>query len=183
MRTHLLITLIAAAALDSVRAQILNFTGPYDVNNWTTTAPIGGSIDTSSAPGSVSVIGPDQGIGGYIDFTITAVATGTVSFDWNYTSPDDPFADKADWLLNGSSTYIFGNTTTTGSGTVSFTAQQGDSFGFRLESSDGCCGAGQLTVSNFSAVPEPRTYGLIAGLSLFGFAILRRVKGARPSIS
>ncbi len=179
MRIATFVLLAGFTAAAQLRAQVVNFSGPYDVSHWTTTAPIGGSIDLSQSPASVTLIGPDQNSGGNLDFTIAAVASGNISFHWSYASTDDPFADKAYWLKNGAQTYIFGNDSTSGSGDISFTANTGDTIGFRVYSTDGGSGPGVLTISGFTAVPEPTTCGLAAGVPLLTFAFLRRFRAKR----
>jgi hypothetical protein len=49
-------------------------------------------IDTSGAPASIEIVGGDLGCSGgpcNIDFTIVAVASGLVSFEWGYETTDD----------------------------------------------------------------------------------------------
>jgi hypothetical protein len=171
--------LLAAASLNassSLMAQVVGFTGPYNVSNWTTSAPDGGSIDTSGAPGTVQVVGPDAGFHGNIDFTIAAASSGNISFNWSYQTSDGPAFDRASWLLNGNATYLAGDTDQTDSGSVSFHANQGDVIGLRVTSDDGLGGPGILTVSNFTAVPEPGSWALASAAPLAAFAFYRQAR-------
>jgi hypothetical protein len=84
------------------------FAGPYAPANWTQSIGGDGSINTSGAPGSIILNGSDNDSGAQnVDFTITAPATGIVSFDWSYSTQDeaakwDPFG----YLVNGNFTIL-----------------------------------------------------------------------------
>ena len=172
-----------------------NFSGAYDVTNWTTTLtgspPAGGgTMDTSLAPSSIAIMGGDSGcaVGCPLDFTIAAAGAGSVSFDWVYTTsdwdPQDGIFDLFGFLLNNVFTELtdsFGKKNQ--SGNTIFTVVAGDVFGFRLECGDCLGGAADVTISNFSApesgapVPEPSTW-LLFGSGLAGLAMWRRKQAA-----
>ena len=129
-----------------------DFGGPYDVGNWNTTltgSPPGGGgiVDTSGAPASIEIVGGDLACSGLpctVDFTIAAVASGLVSFDWAYETTDDdgPFYDHFGFLLNGFFTQLSddnGGNSQSGSG--AFAVSLDDVFGFRLDCTD--CGSGR----------------------------------------
>ena len=102
----------ATLGLAASPAQALtNFAGDYAPGNWTQSIGGDGLIDTTSAPGSISLTGADDA-GGLqnTDFTIAAPTAGTVSFDWNFSTLDtssefDPFG----YLLNGAFTQLTNN--------------------------------------------------------------------------
>ena len=148
------------------------FVDAYDVDNWTSNVN-GGAIDTSGAPNTVVLTSSDNG-GGNLnqDFTVTAVANGTVSFDWSYATNDgdgsiyDPFG----FLYNGVFTQLTTNGVFSESGSFVFTVFAGDIFGFRANSVDSIFGAATTTISNFngpSQVPLPGAIWLI-GAPLMG---------------
>ncbi|NCT43332.1 MAG: PEP-CTERM sorting domain-containing protein [Microcystis aeruginosa G11-09] len=173
------VSLTLAAASSASAATVFGFQTPYAPINWTlTNNNADGSVNTSGAPTSISLTGGNNGSNapGTTDYTTTAAAAGTVTFDWDYSTNDGPFFDPFGYLLNGSFSFLAGSGQ---SGTSTFNVLAGDSFGFRIATTDNCCGRGSVTISNFSApgpmaptpVPEPSTVlsllvlgGLGAGL-------------------
>jgi hypothetical protein len=151
-----------------------SFIGPYAVANWTVSAPVGGGVDLSGAPNTVTLTSSNSGTGGDVDFTITAVAAALWSFDWVYWTDDSdgPTYDPAGYLLNNTFFQL-----SPGSGHVDVAISAGDVIGFRANSSDGIFGSGHLAVSNFEAgqVPEPSTWALMgAGCAGLALSRLRR---------
>ncbi len=175
------LTLFGAA---SAKADtILGFTGIFDPANWTLTALNGGSVITTDAPDSITLIGPNSGVAGDADFTIQLAipAPGMWwSFNWDYFTNDPTVGfDAGEYLQNGFDTLLAQNdgeppTHFSGSsGPISIF--DGDSIGFRVHSSDGLLGAGTLTISNFFIydTPEPSTWALF-GLGTAALVALRR---------
>jgi hypothetical protein len=143
---------------------LTQFAGTYAPANWTRSIGGDGSIDTSGAPASITLIGANDGslfspIARNTDFTIAAPSPGTVSFDWNYTSSDDSGNARFDpfgYLLNGGFTQLTPNDTVSiQSGSVSVSLIAGDVFGFRQASSDSILGRASTTISNFNAPNAP----------------------------
>jgi hypothetical protein len=164
------VSLTLAAASGASAATVSGFQTPYAPINWTfTNSNADGSVNTGGAPASISLTGGDNGSGssGTTDYTTTAAAAGTVTFDWNYSTPDDDVAfDPFGYLLNGSFIKVTndgGNVVQ--NGTSTFNVLAGDSFGFRIFTNDNTSGRGSVTISSFSApgpmappptsVPEP----------------------------
>jgi flagellin len=131
------------------------FSGSYAPGNWTETKVnnTDGSTNTAGAPTSIILTGPDDGgTNGEENFTITAQAGGTVSFNWTFSSADPGGGDydTAGYLINGVYTKIV-NIDSQGSGSSSFTVSAGDTFGFSARASDNTLGPGTFTISNLVA--------------------------------
>jgi len=179
---------VALALLISTTANagvINNFTGAYDVSNWSISVD-GGSVDTSGAPYSILTVSSDTGSKdpSSTDVTITALGDGLVSFDWYFSTEDEdgPEFDPFGWLLNDIFTQLTDNDgETIQYGSTSFAVTTGDTFGFSAFATDSDLGASTTTISNFSApasiasVPEPGSLALIA-MGLFGLSISRKRK-------
>jgi hypothetical protein len=142
------------------------FVGVYDVANWTSSIN-GGSINTSGAPGSIALTSSNNG-GGIKnqDFTVTASASGVVSFDWNYVTndTDGSFYDPFGFLHNSTFIQLTTNGLYSQTGSFVFNVLAGDIFGFRANSFDSIFGAATTTVSNFngpSSVPVPGALWLV----------------------
>jgi hypothetical protein len=167
------------------------FSGPYTPSNWTFSngsqdgVAANGEVDTSGAPGSITITGANDGVPGVnidfnTDFTIAAAGTGPWSFDFDWQNPDidpnfGPVNDFGGFLLNGVFTQ-FGGASTSGSENIDI--QAGDIIGFRVNCTDCAIEPGVLTISNFSApvgvvsTPEPSTLILMA-LGAAGLAVGR----------
>lgn len=148
-----------------------DFSGPYAPTNWTFAANGGdGTVDTTSAPVSITITGNNNGnqTPTNTDYFITAVTSGTWSFDWDYSSPDIGLFDGAVYRINGAF-FLLADNDTQGSGTVNIAVNAGDIIGFQVASSDGQFGAGVLEISNFSApVPTPSVLALLGMSAVVG---------------
>ena len=94
---------LVAAALTAapMPAVAVGFSGDYDPTNWTTTlSPLSdGSVDTTNAPNDITITGPNNGqVPSFINYTISAPSSGTVSFDWLYNTIDSPGGDSFGYL-------------------------------------------------------------------------------------
>ncbi|MDA0824759.1 MAG: VPLPA-CTERM sorting domain-containing protein [Proteobacteria bacterium] len=163
-----------------------DFSGTYDISWWTLGGPLGnndGSVDISSAPGTISLLSNNTGIaGGNQDFTFTAVEDATISFDWSFSTIDTGTAathgnqwDPFGYLLGGSFTQLSDDTGAVNSGSVSFSVSIGDIFGFRATTVDGIFGSSTTSISNFSAavVPLPPSMSLM-GCAFGGLVLIQR---------
>jgi hypothetical protein len=97
------------------------------------------------------VIGSDNqsGTAGTTDFTVDVTAAETVSFDWMYTTNDDPGFDSFGYVLNGTYTQLTDNAVGNQSGTGSVAVAPGDVFGFRSVTDDNGFGNNETLVTNF----------------------------------
>ena len=88
---------------------------------------------------------------GTTDFTVPVSLAENLSFDWSYTTDDDPEYDTFGYLLNG----IYTQLTDSGgalnqSGSASIMVNPGDEFGFRSYTVDNTYGAATSMVTNFA---------------------------------
>ena len=171
MRTStVLIPVAAAATLIMSQQAAADFSGPYAPANWllTTNGGTGGATNDGT---TLVLTGDNNAPGNNTDYTIAAAASGTMSFDWNYTSIDTGTYDSGGYLINGAYTALADNATP-GGGSQSIPVNAGDIIGFRVFSADGLFGPGVLTITNFSGpVPAP---GALALLGLAGLTARRR---------
>jgi MYXO-CTERM domain-containing protein len=157
-----------------------DFSGPYDPANWTLNANGGnGFADTTAAPISITLWGSDDGSGFQTDtdYTVAAVASGTWSFDWFYTTVDGFNWDSGGYLLNGVFTQLAGpNLGAPLGGSVSIGVNAGDIIGFRVYSVDNYGGPARLDVTNFvGPVPAPGALAMLGLAGLVGRSRRRRL--------
>ncbi len=166
-------------------AGVLNFTGPFDVANWTQAVTNGGdgSFDLTNAPLNVTLFGSDNGffIGfppSDTSFSITPTTGWFIGFDWQYSTTDGPLWDPAGYSINGVFTQLSNDAgSQSQSGQVrNLLIVPGDVFAFEQRSLDSAAGRAQMTISSFSAtVPEPASFIPVAvGFAAFGVRAFRR---------
>lgn len=175
--------------------ELTGFANDYDPSNWTLSSPQGGNglVDTSQAPLSVMLRGSNDSAGGgrfpnLTQYTTSAAASGTVSFDWNYYTEDGPFFDQFFYILKDESFKLTqDNGSQSQQGLASFYVSAGDTFGFTIDSTDDCCGYAQATISNFRApgapvsVPGPLPLMGIGTALAFSHKIKRIIKSSHRS--
>jgi len=121
-------------------------------------------------PTTMTLLGGNAGSRGVTWYSTVATSAGTISVDWAYTNaPGDDIEgwDGAGWVLNGVYTTLAINTGSATSGTLTFSVNAGDTFGFGAATADGAFGSGTATFTNF-VVPAPGAIGLLAMTGLAG---------------
>ena len=123
---------------------------------WTFTTTKGGSV--TEIDGGFTLAGPNDG-GGSNTASYTAVAEGDFTYSalWHYTTIDGPLYDRPLFLLNGVETLLVlpsGGQDVQGSILIELVA--GDVYGWAINATDSCCGAGFLTITDPTYVaPSP----------------------------
>jgi hypothetical protein len=124
-----------------------------------------GTLDSST----MTLFGGDGSGRGVTWYSAIASGAGTISVDWAYSNApggDSAGWDGAGWVLNGVFTVLAINSGSPASGTLSFSVNAGDTFGFGAATVDGLFGSGTATFTNF--VPAPGAFGLLAMAGLAG---------------
>ena len=152
-------TLTLTATTSTV--QFNNFIDGYAISNWTfSNTNADGSLNTLGAPNSIALTGGDNGSVdiGNTNYTITIPASGTISFNWDYSTVDDPIFDFPNIIIDGIPTVfsgynLFGSSNQSGSMTVNVLA--GQTFSFNVFTDDNLFGAASIVISNFIAISLP----------------------------
>ena len=195
----------STAALAAATAAQAQFTGDFangspsnvtssgststSYGNWTfatAESAISWNITTSETAVSLSATSlfasPDTTLV-YSEFTLSSPITGTADFDFSFGEFGSARADAGYTIDGGSSWTPFA--ATSGSLSVAITASQG--FGFRVGDNYASANfdSASLTINNFSAtaVPEPGSAGLLAGIGALGYVglVATRRRRLRPS--
>lgn len=170
-----LVLLLAAVA---PRAEA-GFIGAYAFSNFNLANTNANGFAALNLDGSLAIVGGNDGSGipGMTDLSLIAPASGTVSFNYAYSSLDFPGYDFAGYFTD-SFTFLANSDGAFGSAT--FLATAGQQFAFRVSTLDNTGEPGVLTISNFNGpnatggdVPEPSTL-LSAALGLAVWAATRR---------
>ena len=178
--------------------QVNDFQGPYEIPNWTTNAPSGGSVIPNVAvPVDEIVITEPDVLSAELSFTISAAGPGTFSFDWvvasvfdggqiNFFASSDPTPTAtidigpSSISVSGPASGICGPTSCSGS--FSASVDHLDTIGWVVANTESE-GPIQWTITNFSApaaIPVPPALLLFVSalVTLFGVGRVRRQRAA-----
>ncbi len=87
--------------------------------------------------------------------TTTAIEAETAGFFWTYWTTDGAFFDKPQYLSGAEWITLVEGNAMQASGYLEVVLAAGDLFGFRILSTDSCCGIGYLNIAAGSPTPEP----------------------------
>ncbi len=189
--------LLAGGAAQEAQASYYAFsasplTAPATFGKWTL-ADYGGlpgmsgaGIAVSPKPGTIVLTGINDGsfVPGWTGLLVPAVGAGLFSFDYLFSTLDDPHYQYAGYIVqspgrNLIASQVFLADTDGQSGSVSVPVVAGQMIGFYAGGDDQGGLHGVLTVANFSApVPEPAAFQLMltAGLAAGIVPVLRRAR-------
>jgi hypothetical protein len=127
---------------------------------------VGGSGILSSS--SMELFGGNSGVRGITWYSTVASSAGTISVGYAFGNPSGDFGDfdGAGWVLNGVFTAVVTNDNGPRTGTITFSVNAGETFGFGVFTADGRSGAGAATFTNF--VPAPGAIVLLGAAGLVG---------------
>ena len=87
--------------------------------------------------------------------TTTALEAETAHYLWSYLTTDGAYYDKPQYLVAGEWVSLAEGGTKSATGYIEVLLAAGDLFGFRVLSTDSCCGIGFLTIAVGSPTPSP----------------------------
>ncbi len=126
------------------------FTGFYGSPNWDVISD-DSNATVNIGPEQMVLVGADDDGNPITRATIALGETGTVSFDWSYTTTDYDASYDIAYYINGVEVLLSDiNGAPEQSGTISFEANSGDLIGFEIDASDSCCGFATLIINNFT---------------------------------
>jgi hypothetical protein len=137
-----------------------NFEFSYAPSNWTTTqVPLSstGTINTSNAPTSISMISSNNnsGLASSTFYSIVMPCTGNVTFNWSYSTVDGPNYDKPRYKINAGLPVFFTGFSILGanvqSGSVTLSLNSGDVLYLEAYSDDNQFGSCTTVITNFTA--------------------------------
>jgi hypothetical protein len=158
---------LSAVSTGGSSSAINGFSGFYAPANWTIThSPSAdqGTVNTASAPSSISITSSDGGNFGnhLVIYTVTIQGNGNVTFNWSYNTTDINGSgyDRPQYAINGvvvgdvPGFVSGGSTAQSGSATIAVSA--GQTFSLIMIATDDILGSATTVFSNFTA-PGPST--------------------------
>lgn len=144
------------------------FQNNYNPINWNQTdTNSNGFVYTGLAPNSIAITSGDNQslIEGVTSYNVPMTCSGTVTFNWTFTSQDLAFSDRPRYKINGGPEVLFNGFNIFGgvpqSGTQTITVNSGDILSLQMWTFENYGTPGTVTISNFSA-PAPQLYGTIS---------------------
>ena len=127
---------------------------------------VGGSGILSSS--SMELVSGNSFVRGITWYSTVALSTGTISVDYAFGNPngDNGDWDGAGWVLNGVFTAVVTNENGPRTGTITFSVNAGETFGFGVFTAEGGAGSGAAIFTNF--VPAPGAIALLGAAGLIG---------------
>jgi alpha-tubulin suppressor-like RCC1 family protein len=151
-------------------ATISGFQSSYAPVNWTLSQNnANGTVNTAGAPANIILkTGTNNsGILGTTNYTITVPCSGTITFNWTYSTADFAYNDYPEYQLNGATSVIFPAYNISGAsmqnGAFTLTVNAGDVFALIALTEDNDLFPGTITISNFQGPSGCLSWNSIAG--------------------
>jgi len=145
-------------------AIVLPFVQPVyaldDLDEWDFSTDSNGTVVVNE-DGSVTLGGANDPLpeqprwNALTSLTTTALEAETAQYLWSYLTTDGAFYDKPQYLVGGEWLTLAEGSTQSATGYIEVVLAAGDLFGFRVLSTDSCCGIGFLTIAVGSPTPSP----------------------------
>lgn len=142
---------------------ITGFSGVLAPTNWTfSNTNANGIVNTTNAPSSISITSGNNlsESSGTTDYSIVIPETGTLSFNWSYTTSDDSAYDYPQFIYENVTTLFTGydlDGNSPQSGSVTLNVTEGTVFALRMYTVDNSYGSAIVTISNFNFIKESAT--------------------------
>ena len=139
---------------------ITGFSGVFAPTYWAySTTNSDGIVNTTNAPSSISITSGNNQSGslGSTDYSIVIPETGTLSFNWSYTTSDGSAYDYPQFIYENVTTLFTGydlDGNSPQSGSVTLNVTEGTVFTLRMFTEDNGYGAATITISNFNFIKE-----------------------------
>jgi len=152
-----LVALVAAAAVFLPFAQVYALD---DLDEWDFATDSNGTMVVNQ-DGSVTLGGANNPLpeqprwNASTSLTDLAAEAQIVGYQWIFSTTDSSWYDKPQYLLAGTWINLTEQIVQQASGYLEVTLAAGDLFGFRVLSTDSCCGIGYLTIAVGSPTPSP----------------------------
>ncbi len=152
-----LVALVAAAAVFLPFAQVYALDS---FDEWDQATDSNGTV-TLNEDGSLTIAGANNPLpeqprwDASTSATTTITESETVGFLWTYWTTDGAHYDKPQYTLAGQWISLAEGGVQQASGYLEVVLAAGDLFGFRILSTDSCCGIGYLNIASGSPTPAP----------------------------
>ena len=134
---------------------ITGFSGVFAPTYWAySTTNSDGIVNTTNAPSSISITSGNNlsESSGTTDYSIVIPETGTLSFNWSYTTSDGSAYDYPQFIYENVTTLFTGydlDGNSPQSGSVTLNVTEGTVFALRMHTLDNSYGPAIVTISNF----------------------------------
>ncbi len=137
------------------------FVGSFDASTWTFSDNAGGSVNLTSAPASITLTSGNSNTFGDTDFSHPMFFDGLVQFTWFYDTIDGAQFDYPEIVINGVAQIVPGFNTAGADNQVGNSevhVRAGDTFAFRMHTTDGIAGSANTRFTNFVVAPRAAVY-------------------------